>query len=145
MIEELLEDLRVDEGWRNLVYDDATGKTIKKGSVVKGHPTIGHGFLVSSGEGLPVHIGEQWLNYAAMQKWSQLCAREPWILDQPEHIQRALGNMSYQMGVDGLLGFRKMLQALEDGDRRWARIEALDSDWAAQTPERAARVTGLIR
>jgi lysozyme len=68
----------------------------------------------------------------------------PWVVDQPEEIQRALGNMAYQLGISGLLKFSKMLEALKNGQRELASIEALDSSWAKQTPARAKRVAKLI-
>jgi len=39
-----------EEGFRSKVYDDATGKTIIKGSKVKGYPTIGYGHRLSKNE-----------------------------------------------------------------------------------------------
>lgn len=39
----LIPMLRAEEGLRLTVYDDATGKPIKPGTLVKGHPTIGIG------------------------------------------------------------------------------------------------------
>lgn len=56
-----------------------------------------------------------------------------------------MANMAYQLGVSGVLRFRKMLEALRAGDREKAAEEALDSAWATQTPERAQRVARLIR
>ena len=136
MIDELLTDLKRDEGWVPHVYQDHLG-----------YWTIGYGFLVDSRKkgSLPKKIAEDWLIYAATKRWNDVCAREPWLLDQPEHIQRALANMAYQLGVDGLLKFKKMLRAIKDRDYRWARIEALDSKWAVQTPERAKRIVKLLR
>ena len=52
--------------------------------------------------------------------------------------------MAYQLGVNGVGNFSKMLNALESGDRETAAIEALDSKWATQTPERAERVANMI-
>lgn len=48
-------------------------------------------------------------------------------------------SMAYQMGIKGLFNFKKMWKALEEGDYHEASIEMLDSKWAKQTPERAAR------
>lgn len=136
MIDDLIQDLKVDEGWVPHAYQDHLGFW-----------TIGYGFLVDERKKgyLPKHIGEMWLDYAATKRWNDLCAKEPWMLGLPEHTQRALANMAYQMGVDGVRGFKKMIQALKDSDWRWARVEALDSKWAVQTPERAKRVTELMR
>jgi len=59
--------------------------------------------------------------------------------------QNALANMAFQLGLDKLLKFKKTLDLLKTG--RWddAANEALDSDWARQVPNRAKRVTDMIR
>ena len=136
MIDELVNDLKSDEGWRPSAYQDHLGFW-----------TLGWGFLVDERKGgeIPVHIAEQWLAYLVSNKWGLLTAKHLWILDQPEDVQRALGNMSYQMGVGGVGKFKKMLSALQSGNRELAAKEALDSRWAIQTPERAKRVTDLMR
>jgi len=59
--------------------------------------------------------------------------------------QCALLNMAYQMGLVGLNKFRNMLTAILNKDFNKAADEALDSRWARQTPERAGRVSRLIR
>ena len=132
----LIEDLRLDEGWRASAYHDHLGFV-----------TIGYGFLVDERRGgeLPKPIAEQWLQYAVAERWRQLINLVPWIEDQPADVQRALGNMAYQLGVGGVIGFRRMLAALRRGDRALAAREALDSRWASQTPARTQRVADLIR
>ncbi|WP_368287534.1 glycoside hydrolase family protein [Kluyvera intermedia] len=59
--------------------------------------------------------------------------------------QKAVCNMVFQLGLTGLKGFRKMIQALERRDYQSAAREALDSKWARQTPNRARRVTEVLR
>ena len=54
-------------------------------------------------------------------------------------------SMAYQMGVGGLLKFRKMLAAIEDNDWPEAEKQALDSRWAKQTPDRAKRHAEILR
>lgn len=136
MIPELLDDLRRDEGWRDQAYRDSLG-----------YLSIGYGFLIDERRRgrLPRNVGEYWLEVAARERWDALHAALPWLRYQPDDVQRALGNMAYQMGVEGVLGFKKMLAALEAGEREKAAKEAINSLWAAQTPERAARVAALIR
>ena len=43
MLQQQLDELGADEGIRMLVYDDATGRPIGPGTLVRGHPTIGIG------------------------------------------------------------------------------------------------------
>jgi lysozyme len=135
MIEKLLQDLQFDEGWRDKPYRDS-----------RGFLTIGFGFLIDERKPveLPKPVGLYWLEFVAEQRWSELIAVLPWIEDCDENVQRALANMAYQLGIGGVLKFRKMLDALKRGDRATAALEALDSDWAKQTPRRAKRVANLI-
>lgn len=58
-----------------------------------------------------------------------------------EPRQRALVNMCFQMGTDGLSKFRKMVDAIMREDWPEAHKEALDSKWAkSDSPARAQRV-----
>src|SRR3546814_13422265 len=56
----------------------------------------------------------------------------------------ALLSMAFQMGAAGLAGFKNSLKLVEQ--KRWAEAAAnmMLSEWAKQTPERAARVTKMI-
>lgn len=136
MIDDLVQDLKSDEGWAASAYQDTEGWW-----------TIGYGFLIDGRRGgeLPKQIAEQWLHHNVISKWAELTSRIPWLLDQPEDVQRAIGNMAYQLGVSGVLKFQNMLNCLLAGDRAMAAEEALDSRWAKQTPNRAQRVASLIR
>lgn len=136
MIDDLIDDLKRDEGWEPSAYKDHLG-----------YLTIGFGFLIDERKGgeLPLEVGEFWLRLGAERRWKQLLWMQPWLNEQPEQVQRALANMAYQLGVGGVNRFRKMLAALKAGDRKLAATEALDSRWAKQTPNRAKRVTDMIR
>jgi lysozyme len=59
--------------------------------------------------------------------------------------QQALVNMAFQLGVNGLLNFKRMLASLERGDGETAEREALNSRWAQQTPGRATEVASMLR
>lgn len=48
-----------------------------------------------------------------------------------------LVNMAFNLGLTGLLGFKKMLGAIEQGDFQQAALEMLHSRWANQVPVRA--------
>lgn len=56
----------------------------------------------------------------------------------------AIIQMAFQLGVSGVMKFKKMLKALEVCEWSKAHKEALDSDWAKQTPARANRVATQI-
>ena len=131
----VLDQIKQDEGWRDHVYLDHLG-----------YKTIGYGFLVDErrGGGMPKEVGEFWLRFNVAKIIQAIPKRWPAWKDQPEEVQDALINMAYQMGVSGLMGFKRMLAALERGERETAACEALDSRWANQTPERAWRVAAMI-
>jgi lysozyme len=59
--------------------------------------------------------------------------------------KQALANMAFQLGLGGLLKFKKMLAALERGDLEKAEEEALNSRWAEQTPNRAREVAAMLK
>lgn len=62
-----------------------------------------------------------------------------------EARQRALVSMCFQLGANGLAGFKRMIAAIRRGDWEQAYIEALDSKWAKKdTPARAHRVAKII-
>jgi len=55
--------------------------------------------------------------------------------------QNVIVEMAYQLGWPGLLGFRRMLAAIEAGDFTEAAREGLDSKWAREdSPARARRL-----
>src|SRR5690606_29536448 len=87
-LDTLLSDLRRDEGWQESAYEDSLGFL-----------TIGYGFLIDARKGgyLPREIGDKWLEHAAGKRWNALVDRLPWLLSQPEPVQRALANMAYQL------------------------------------------------
>jgi len=60
--------------------------------------------------------------------------------------RRVVANMGYQLGVAGLMGFKRMLAGLERGDYEAAAREMLDSKWAKRdTPGRAGRLAERMR
>jgi lysozyme len=130
------EDLVKDEGWRQDLYKDHLG-----------FYTIGYGFMVDPAKNgrIPRPVADFWLRWEIEDRRRQLNAALPWFSRLPDGVTAALLNMAYQLGVNGVLRFRKMLAALQLGQYARAADEALDSNWARQTPARARRVAALIR
>lgn len=54
-----------------------------------------------------------------------------------EARQAVLVNMAFNLGVTGLMGFKKMIASVERGDYEQAALEMLNSRWASQVPSRA--------
>jgi lysozyme len=77
--------------------------------------------------------------------WARLLAALPWLADAPEPVQEALLNMAFNLGVEGLLGFRQMLALTQAGDCAGAARAMLASRWAGQVGQRAARLAAQVR
>lgn len=56
-----------------------------------------------------------------------------------------LVSMVFQMGKNGVSKFRNMLTAIEIEDFSIAAAEMLDSRWATQTPNRALRLSNMMK
>lgn len=56
----------------------------------------------------------------------------------------ALLDMCFQLGLGGLLKFKKMLKAMGVGNFKEAAAQCLDSQYAKQTPSRAKRIAKTI-
>jgi len=135
---ELINEIKRDEGKRtvgglHVMYIDSLG-----------HPTIGWGRKISEPSGLTDDEAEFLLGNDIARIVAELDRRLPWWRDESELRQRALVNMAFQLGVSGLLGFKKMLMAMQAGMYKKAAQEALDSLWAKQTPTRAERIAKMI-
>lgn len=137
MRSELTRQLRGDEGVKATVYKDHLG-----------YDTIGVGRLVDSrkpGAGLRSHEIDFLLQNDINDRIDQLMHRLPWFQDLDDARKGVLLNMSFQMGVDGLLGFKNTLAMVERGDYAGASKGMLQSLWARQTPERAKRMSDQMK
>lgn len=77
------------------------------------------------------------------------CYRElsvySWFIALDPNRQDAIVNMCFNLGISKLLGFKRMIKALERKDYTRAAIEALDSKWAKQVKGRAIDIASVIR
>lgn len=64
----------------------------------------------------------------------------PFFDEAPENIRAVLINMAFQMGINGLLKFKKMLGAMAIGDYEKAAMQIENSKYYTDTPNRARRV-----
>lgn len=132
----IVDQLRRDEGEVLYAYTDSLGLL-----------TIGVGVLIDKrkGGGITPEESAYLLMNRVNQRKAFLASKYPWFLGLDEARQGALLNMSYQLGVEGLAGFPKMLKAVEGQQWEEAERQALDSLWAKQTPARAQRVAKQLR
>ena len=137
MKNELTRQLRGDEGVKKHAYQDHLG-----------YWTIGVGRLVDArkhGSGLRSHEIDYLLNNDIDERMEELTRRLPWFQNLDDARRGVLLNMSFQLGVDGLLGFKNTLEMVRQGKYSQAAEAMLQSKWAAQTPARAKRMSDQMR
>lgn len=112
-----------------------------------GYSTIGVGRLIDErkGGGITKEEAMYLLDNDIKRKMAEVKKRIKFWNKLDDTRQRALMNMAFQLGVNGLMRFQKMLWAMEREQWDLAHAEALDSAWAGQTPRRAKRVAEMIR
>ena len=75
---------------------------------------------------------------------AELDRRLPWWRHLDEVRQRVVLNMAFNLGVSGLIGFRRTLAAISAGKFEDAASEMLRSKWAEQVGERAQRLAAMM-
>ena len=139
LIQRALTDLMNDEGYRQFVYDDATGEPIGPGYLVKGHPTVGYGRCLDR-RGVFKHEAEPMLRGDVLDAIAQLQSRLDFWDSLSEGRQAVLVNMAVNLGVRGTLNFGRMITALRKKDHAAAAAELLDSDAARKLANRYRRL-----
>jgi lysozyme len=131
MKEELTKQLRRDEGVVLHAYPDHLGFL-----------TIGIGRLIDKrkGGGITEEEAEYLLKNDIDKRVKALEEKLPWINSLDDARKGVLCNMAFQMGVEGLLGFKNTLKMVMDGKYTEAAAGMLHSKWATQTPNRAKRL-----
>lgn len=122
----LIENIKESEGFRGEVYKDTLG-----------FDTIGFGTKLPLSEDEAILI----LEHRLKAKIKELEQKEPFVNKLPLNKQEILAEMAYQMGVGGVLKFKKMWEALKRFDYKEASKQMLDSSWAKQTPNRAKKLS----
>ena len=132
----LRKELIRDEGFRRAAYQDHLG-----------YWTIGIGRMIDKrrGGGITRDEANYLLTVDIVKIETALDKRIPWWREASPNQQRALLNMAFQMGVGGLMKFKRTLAMAKRGDWNQAATNALKSRWARQTPTRAKRVAALMR
>lgn len=122
-----------EEGWRDTPY-----------YCKERYPTVGYGFKLADKDAplpkfkLPKAAGDAWLATLLAELNIKLMAYD-WYVALNTPRRAIIMSMAYQLGLDGLLKFKKMIKAISSDLYYEAAREMLDSLWAKQTPERAKR------
>ena len=121
--DQIVQNLKGYEGYKPTWYTDT-----------EGYETIGFGFKKDS-----LRLSRQVSSLILREKINDLyinMAVYPWFLEINPNARMVLVELSYQVGIAGMLKFKKMLKAIQDNDYITASKEILDSKLARQTPQR---------
>ena len=132
------------EGFRALVYDDATGNALKPGDTLQGHPTIGYGWALDL-DPMDEADADARARRTVTIRAAQLDSRLPWLARLDAVRRAVVFEVAYNTGVRGLLLFRRMLAALEADDYETAAAELLDSDAGRKLPTRYGVLAARLR
>lgn len=131
------------------MFSDDFLARIKRHEGYRGDPyTCSEGVLtVGYGTTFPLTKAEaEWLLQHRLKRFrADLHQALPWLENHPEEVQEILLEMAYQMGIHGVLKFKKTLHLVESGDYVNAGFEMLDSQWADQTPNRARALSAIMQ
>lgn len=132
-VDALAADLRRDEGLRLKPYRDTVGKL-----------TIGYGRNLDD-RGISKPEAEYLLMSDIGATIQAVQAALPWFSRVDGIRQRVLVNIAFNAGVAGLLGFKRMLVALEHERFEEAADELLNSQAARDLPQRYGRLAAMLR
>lgn len=129
----LRERIMDHEGFRSKPYKDTVGKL-----------TIGFGRNLED-VGISEIEGQILLDNDLTRARRGALFTWPWMTDLPFTVQEVLIEMTFNMGVGGVLTFKKFLTALQRHDFMTAADEMLNSQWAQQVGARAVTLANVVR
>ena len=129
----LKRELERDEGTRTEIYSDSLGI-----------PSIGIGHNLRN-KPLSQHVIDMIYAEDIEDVIQELDKHLPWYISLSENRQRVLANMCFNLGINGLLGFKNTLSALQSGAWEQAAQGMLSSKWARQVGQRAVRLAQMVQ
>lgn len=141
----IIDILNFEEGFREKPYIDT-----------EGYPTVGTGFLIGPKGAalsnytftLPKEVSDVWLQSLVSSRVRAMSANaiiSPALRKVEGARYDILVSMGYQLGVNGLAGFKNTLSMIAAGNFSGAASGMLNSLWARQTPNRAHRHAEVMR
>jgi lysozyme len=129
----MIQQLRRHEGERLKPYRCTAGKL-----------TIGVGRNLED-RGITAEESAYLLNNDIEREWKALTTALPWVTGLNDVRQRVLLDMSFNLGIAGLLKFKNTLATIQRGDYERAAGMMLDSLWARQVKGRAVRLAEMMK
>jgi len=127
------EYIKKHEGLRLHLYKDKTGKLC-----------IGWGHNIED-LGIDREVADLLFEKDYQRAYRKAIEHIPFFLDLDETRQLVIIDMIFNLGIKGVLDFRRMLQALEREEWDRAAEELLKSKYAKQCPDRAKENARLLK
>ncbi len=115
-----------------------------------GNYTIGIGHLITeeqaTGEyanGITEEQAMQLLDEDIAKAKAELATDMPWTLNLSPLKQDILTEMAFQLGINGLMGFKNLLFHARSGDLDGVAQDMIDSKWHSETPARCEEIANL--
>lgn len=130
---------------RRLISDE--GEVLHAYQDSLGFLTIGVGRLIDQrrGGGISPDESRYLLRNDIYAKTAECDRRFPWFIALDDVRQAVIVCLAFQIGVNGLSRFKKMIGAIEDRNYELAAAELLDSNLAKQTPHRTKLYAEMLR
>jgi lysozyme len=129
----LRKQLTLHEGRKAKLYQDTVGKwTIGVGRNLSDRPLSNAAIDFLLDEDIESHTRE-------------LHVALPWVKQLDPTRQAVLIDMAFNLGVGGLLKFKRTLASIQRGDYDLASQEMLESLWARQVGQRAHTLSQMLR
>ncbi len=136
--------IRDHENVKLQLYDDADGKLILPGKLVKGHPTIGIGRNLEKG----ISVEECVLLFENDLIEGEITLGNIFglaIFKESEKRVAALLDMSFNLGEPRFRKFTRLIDAVKERDWGKAAEEAKNSIWYSQVGNRGKTIIDLLR
>ena len=144
MIDQLREELEADEGsGGGRIYEDHLGlKTCGIGHLCrKGEPEYDMEVGTPVSEERVAELFEKDIGWTMSDCLKLL----PDFDMLPEQVRLIFANMMFNMGINRLGMFKRLLAAIESREWQKAAVEMADSKWARQVPNRSGRLIERMR
>jgi lysozyme len=132
-IDALRAQLTIDEGRKSRIYKDTVGKI-----------TGGVGRNLTD-----VPFSDDEIDLMLTNDINKVCVllddKLPWWRNLSDRRQQVLANMAFNLGVNGLLGFKNTLSVMQAGQYDLAAEGMLTSKWASQVGNRAIRLAQMMK
>lgn len=116
---------------QRLIEHEGIKKSIYKDDL--GYWTIGIGFLVDPSKNAGLSVEEcMMILRSRIANLERQLSQYTWFTIQDPVRRSVIIEMAYNLGVNGLLGFKKMIAALGERQVGTASVEMADSTWATQ-------------